>query len=84
MTTARSIDDRLLQEGVSASTLAKAKERLKDGQDLGEALRELGALNAKTWAKVQATYYGLPEGDFITCASSLVFPLDIQKLFWLA
>ncbi|MGH7965953.1 MAG: type II secretion system ATPase GspE [Candidatus Binatia bacterium] len=65
--TTPSLEDILLHEaGVSPLTLAKAKERLKDGQDLGESLRELGALNAKTWAKVQAAYYGLPYSETVT------------------
>jgi general secretion pathway protein E len=62
----RSVEDILIQEaGISADTLAKAKERLKDDKDLGEALRELGALNAATWAKVQAMYFGLPYSEDI-------------------
>lgn len=56
----RSVEEILIQEaGVPADTLAKAKERLKDDKDLGDALRELGALDAAGWAKVQASYYGL-------------------------
>lgn len=57
----RSVEELLIQEaGVSAPVLAKAKERLKDDKDLGDVLRELGALDALTWTRVQATYYGLP------------------------
>jgi general secretion pathway protein E len=62
----RSVEDILLQEaGVPASILAKAKERLKDDKDLGDALRELGALDATSWAKVLATYYGLSYSDTV-------------------
>ncbi|MBI3799506.1 MAG: type II secretion system ATPase GspE [Deltaproteobacteria bacterium] len=63
----RSVEDILIHEaGVSADTLAKAKERVKDDKDLGEALRELGALDAATWAKLQALYYGLPYSAEVT------------------
>lgn len=63
----RSVEDILIQEaGIPADTLAKAKERLKDDKDLGEALRELGALDAASWAKVQALYYGLPYSAEVT------------------
>ena len=56
----RSVEEILIQEaGVPADILVKARERVKPDKDLGEALRELGALNAAGWAKVQATYYGL-------------------------
>ncbi|HEV8716114.1 MAG TPA: type II secretion system ATPase GspE [Candidatus Binatia bacterium] len=63
----RSVEDILIQEaGIPADILAKAKERLKNDKDLGEILRELGALDAATWAKAQALYYGLPYGDKVT------------------
>jgi general secretion pathway protein E len=63
----RSVEDILIQEaGVSADTLVKAKERLKDGKDLGDALRELDALDAPAWAHAQATYYGLPYSETVT------------------
>ena len=56
----RSVEEILIQEaGVPADALAKARERLKPDKDLGDALRELGALDANGWAKVQAAYYGL-------------------------
>jgi len=63
----RSVEDILIHEaGIPAETLAKAKERLKDDRDLGEALRELGALDAPTWAKTLATYYDLPYSEVVT------------------
>ncbi len=63
----RSVEDILIQEaGIPADTLAKAKERLKDDKDLGEALRELGVLDAAGWAKAQALYFGVPYGEEIT------------------
>lgn len=63
----RSLEDILLQEaGVSLDILAKAKERLKDDKTLGEALSELGVLDAAGWARTQALYYSLPYSDTIT------------------
>ena len=63
----RSVEDILIQEaGISAETLAKAKERLRDDKDLGEVLRELGVLTAGVWAQIQATYFGLPFRDDVT------------------
>jgi general secretion pathway protein E len=63
----RSVEDILIQEaGIPADTLAKAKERVKDDKDLGEALRELGALDAAGWAKTQALYFGLPYSEEVT------------------
>jgi general secretion pathway protein E len=62
----RSVEDILLQEaGVSADILAKAKERLRDDKTLGDALSELGALDAVGWARAQAIYYSLPYSDTI-------------------
>ena len=52
----RTVEDILIQEaGIPADILARAKERLREDKDLGEALRELGALDAAAWAKTQAT-----------------------------
>ena len=60
----RSVEEILIQEaGIPAETLAKARERLRPDKDLGDALRELGALDAKGWAKAQAIYYGLSYSD---------------------
>lgn len=62
----RSMEDILLQEaGVSADILVKAKERLKDDKTLGDALSELGALDAAGWARAQAIYYSLPYSEAI-------------------
>src|SRR5512139_1590149 len=62
----RSVEDILLQEaGVPVDILAKAKERLKDDKTLGDALNELGALDAVGWARAQAIYYGLPYSETI-------------------
>lgn len=57
----RSVEDILIQEaGVPADILIRAKERQREEKDLGEALRELGALDAAAWARTQATFYQLP------------------------
>jgi len=53
------------EAGVPADTLAKAKERLRDNQDLGDALCELGALSSAGWARVQASYYGLTYSEVL-------------------
>jgi hypothetical protein len=60
------VEEILLHEaGVPADLLAKAQERLKDHQDLGDALIELGALSAAGWARTQAAYYGLPYSETV-------------------
>ena len=65
----RSVEEILIQEaGLSADIVVKAKERLKDDQDLGDALCDLGALDATTWARSLATYYDLPFSDEVTLA----------------
>jgi general secretion pathway protein E len=56
----RLLEEILIQEaGIPAETLAKARERVRPDKDLGDALRELGVLDARGWAKAQAAYYGL-------------------------
>lgn len=62
----RTVEEILLHEaGVPADLLAKARERLKDHQDLGDALTELGALSAAGWARTQAAYYGLSYSETV-------------------
>jgi general secretion pathway protein E len=61
------VEEILTQEaGVPADVLAKAKERVKDGKELGDVLRELGVLSAAAWAQVQATYYGLSYSETVS------------------
>ena len=73
----RSVEEILIQEaGVSAELVAKAKERLKDGKDLGDALCDLGALDAATWARLLASYYGLPFSDEVDLAEDAADLLD--------
>jgi len=63
----RAVEDILLQEaGVPIDALTKAKERLKDDKTLGDALSDLGVLDAAGWARAQAIYYNLPYSETIT------------------
>ncbi len=56
-----SLESFLLQYGhVSAETLEKARERQRDGKNLGDVLLEMGAIDGATWARVVADHYGLP------------------------
>ena len=60
----RSVEDVLTHEaGVPADILEKAKERLKDEHDLGDALCELGAIDAAQWAQTLASFYDLPYSE---------------------
>ncbi len=85
----RSVEDILIQEaGVPADILARAKERLRDDKDLGDALRGLGALDAAAWAKAQATYYQLPYSETVNadeCQRELLarVPLAFAKQYLL-
>jgi general secretion pathway protein E len=85
----RSVEDILIQEaGIPADTLARAKERLREDKDLGQALRELGALDAAAWAKAQATYYQLPYRETVNedeCQQELLarVPLAFAKQYQL-
>jgi general secretion pathway protein E len=58
---ARSLEAFLVEHGgVSEATLDKARERLRDGRDLGDVLQEMGAIDSRTWAHALAEHYGLP------------------------
>ncbi len=46
--------------GISPETIQRAWEKRGAGKTLGEALQELGVLDASTWAYLLAEYYGLP------------------------
>ena len=77
----RSVEDILIQEaGVSADILSKAKERLKDDKDLGDVLCEIGALDAETWARSLAGYYGLPYSDVVDPAEDAAALLNSVPL----
>src|SRR5438552_3794636 len=48
------------EAGILPETLERARERLRDGRDLGDVLLEMGAVTADRWGEIQARYYGLP------------------------
>jgi general secretion pathway protein E len=55
------LETRLVRDaGVSAEVLKRARERQRDGKDLGEVLLEMGAISASRWSELLASYYGLP------------------------
>jgi len=61
---AASLESFLVEQGaISAETLEKARERLRDGKGLGDVLQEMGAVDAGTWARALATHFGLPYVD---------------------
>jgi general secretion pathway protein E len=60
--------------GVPPETLERARERLREGKDLGEVLREMGALTAQQWSEAIAQYYGLPYVERLPLDS---LPLDL-------
>jgi general secretion pathway protein E len=61
---ARSLEAFLIEHGgVSEATLDKARERLREGRDLGDVLQEMGAIDSRTWAHALAQHYGLPFVD---------------------
>lgn len=67
----RTVEGILIQDiGLPAATVARAKERCRDDKDLGEVLCELGVVDATTWARVLATYYGLPYSDTVSLGES--------------
>jgi general secretion pathway protein E len=46
--------------GIPPDVLERAREKRRDGQDLSEVLREMGALSGDRWSETLATYFGLP------------------------
>jgi len=61
---AASLESFLVEQGaISAETLEKARERLRDGKGLGDVLQEMGAVDAGTWARAVATHFGLAYVD---------------------
>ena len=62
--TAKSLEACIIEEGsISESILEKARERQREGKRLGDVLREMGAIDSKTYARALATHYGLPFVD---------------------
>jgi general secretion pathway protein E len=69
------------QGGISPEVLDRARERLRDGKDIGDVLLEMGALTADRWGEIVARYYGLPFVDTLQTDSvplELVARLPIQ------
>jgi len=60
--------------GLAPETIERARERLRDGKDLGDVLLEMGALSSARWSEVVARYYGLPFVDRVPIES---VPLDL-------
>src|SRR5947207_1593692 len=69
------------QGGIAPEVLDRARERLRDGKDIGDVLLEMGALTADRWGEIVARYYGLPFIDSLHTDSvplELVARLPIQ------
>jgi general secretion pathway protein E len=62
------------QGGISPEVLDRARERLRDGKDIGDVLLEMGALTADRWGEIVARYYGLP---FVDALQTDSVPLDL-------
>ena len=62
------------EAGIPAETLERARERLRDGRDLGDVLLEMGAVTPDRWGEIQARYYGLP---YVSQLSEDTLPLEL-------
>lgn len=72
------LEARLVREaGIDAETIERARERQRDGRDLGEVLQEMGAVTADRWGEVLAQYFGLP---FVESLLPEDVPLDLITL----
>ncbi len=80
--TTRSFEESLVARGViSAETLEKARERLREGKALGDVLQEMGAIDSRAWAQSLAEHFGLPYCEHLPDPdqlSSLISPLPIN------
>ncbi|MGH7805904.1 MAG: type II secretion system ATPase GspE [Candidatus Binatia bacterium] len=47
------------ETGIDAEVLERARDRRRDGRELGDVLLEMGAISPERWAEVQAMHYGL-------------------------
>ena len=63
--------------GIAAEMLDRARERLRDGRDLGDVLLEMGAVTPARWGEIQARYFGLP---FVGTLNQEAVPLDLIAL----
>jgi len=69
------LEARLVQEtGIDIEVLERARERLRDGQDLGNVLQEMGVVTPDRWGEVVARHYGLP---FVDTLPHDGVPLDL-------
>jgi general secretion pathway protein E len=62
------------EAGIAPETLERARERLRDGRDLGDVLLEMGAVTPDRWSEIQARYYGLP---YIGTVADESLPLEL-------
>jgi general secretion pathway protein E len=60
--------------GIARETLERARERLRDGRELGDVLLEMGAVTADRWGEIQAQYFGLP---FLGTVNQEAVPLEL-------
>ncbi len=63
--------------GIARETLERARERLRDGRELGDVLLEMGAVTADRWGEIQAQYFGLP---FVDTLNQDAVPLELIAL----
>jgi general secretion pathway protein E len=63
--------------GIATEILDRARERLRDGRELGDVLLEMGAVTADRWGEIQAQYFGLP---FVGTLNQEAVPLDLIAL----
>ncbi len=56
-----SLEACIIEQGsISDTILERARERQREGKRLGDVLREMGAIDSKTYARALATHFGLP------------------------
>ena len=63
--------------GIARETLERARERLRDGRELGDVLLEMGAVTPDRWGEIQARYFGLP---FLGTLNQEAVPLELISL----
>jgi general secretion pathway protein E len=57
----QTLEARLVEEaGITLDALDRARDRRRDGKDLGDVLQEMGVITADRWAEVVARHYALP------------------------
>ena len=69
------LEARLVHEtGIDLEVLERARERQRDGKDLGDVLQEMGVVTPSRWGEVLARHYGLP---FVDQLPSDGLPLEL-------